>query len=236
MVATYRIAALLLVGLAPAASLAQPPELIAAVEKIAAAEPAPTPAEIVPQALELLRNRAKSDGKCSPRSVSVGGPASALLTLIVTQRMVAREIRNAWTVDVRPEGCPDRRPARLIVYRQSAGTLDVQFMAFGEGIALPVERNIFLVVAGAAYAKLASAKGGCAVDKLRFESTRIASRSADLGPDVHGTRFKGTWSEIWTFRGCGREVEAPVTFVTDGLGGLSWSADYRQVRFVGKGS
>ncbi len=232
--ATFRILALFASG-CPAVALAQSQQLIDTVDKFAAAHPAPSTAELAPRALEAFRQRARADGRCLPRAVSVGAPASALLTMLVAQRRVAGEILSAWTSVVRPSGCSDDRPGRFIIYRQNDGSLDVQLMSMGEGIALPLQQDLFLLVGGFAYAKLNSIKGGCAVDKLRFESTRIAARSDDLGPDVYGARFRGSWSETWTFSGCDRLVEATVAFVTDGEGGLRYTVDNRQVRFVGKG-
>lgn len=33
----------------------------------------------------------------------------------------------------------------------------------------------------------------------------------------------GHWEEIWTFRGCGRDIELPITFTPDGKGGTRYT-------------
>jgi len=49
--------------------------------------------------------------------------------------------------------------------------------------------------------------------------TRLASEDVDLGEDVYGARYSGSWAEIWPMTLCGKTVEVRVDFRADGDGG-----------------
>ncbi|NRD91025.1 hypothetical protein C8024_18580 [Sphingopyxis sp. BSNA05] len=48
---------------------------------------------------------------------------------------------------------------------------------------------------------------------------RIESEAEGLGPDMFGSRYVGSWDEIWPIEMCDRTVEVLVNFTADGDGG-----------------
>ena len=225
----------LMIGLSaaalPFAASAQPPLYVDFTNRLTAAEPPPSGGEIAPRALEALKARARAAGGCVPTAVALDPIQSATLNGMVLPRLAARQIRNGWTVTGRPQGCGGMLPGRFLILRQPDATLDLQFVSAGEGISL-VPPDAFVGAGGIAFAALSARKRGCKVDKMRFESTRIVSRSDDLGPDFHGLRFSGSWKEGWTFSGCGSRAEVIVGFTTSSEGDGTWRIDDEKTRLI----
>lgn len=53
------------------------------------------------------------------------------------------------------------------------------------------------------------------IDTRLTQQPRTSSAEADKGG--------GRWEEVWTFRGCGHDVELPITFTPDGKGGTHYA-------------
>ena len=66
-----------------------------------------------------------------------------------------------------------------------------------------------------ALARLAKQSKGCK------EANLIDTRLTHAPHEVDKT---GRWEETWTFRGCGHDVDIPVTFTPDGKGGMQYAA------------
>lgn len=74
----------------------------------------------------------------------------------------------------------------------------------------------------AAIAVLAFAKRtnpDCDGSDMTMSSSRVISENEDLGPDIYGVRYTGSWSESWRFAACGNQYDVPVSFTADGDGG-----------------
>jgi hypothetical protein len=81
--------------------------------------------------------------------------------------------------------------------------------------------------------RLAAAKPDCTESKdLDMVGARVISKSADLSPDWHGSRYAGSWTEGWTFSACGRRAEVPVTFTADGQGGANWNVRANEAKLL----
>lgn len=65
-----------------------------------------------------------------------------------------------------------------------------------------------------ALARLAKRSKGCK------EANLIDTRLTHAPHEVDKT---GRWEETWTFRGCGHDVDIPVTFTPDGKGGMKYA-------------
>lgn len=75
-------------------------------------------------------------------------------------------------------------------------------------------------------------KGASATALIRLAKRARDCRAADLidtrltqppGESKEADKTAGQWEEVWTFRGCGHDVEVPITFVPDGKGGAHYA-------------
>jgi hypothetical protein len=85
----------------------------------------------------------------------------------------------------------------------------------------------------AAFQKSVTLDAKCDGKDMKMGPTRVSSQGADLGPDVYGVRYVGSWSEVWQFETCGKTFDVPVEFTADGDGGAYTnikSADLAAVR------
>jgi hypothetical protein len=221
------------IGLAGAASAAgaQQPEYARFVEEANRAAPPPSAAEISPIALETLQTRHRELGRCVPTGLSLGEPRPITATRHISEMIRRGEVRNAWTVYARLEGCEERRPLHLVVVRPADGPLLVAPLVYGEAIANPTVVLDVRDPAGMAAAAMArQLVPGCAA--VTLEGFRSVSQSADLSPDFYGVRYRGSWREAWSFTACGRRIELPITFTADGQSGTSYSIHASEARLI----
>ncbi|MBV8778500.1 MAG: hypothetical protein JO258_14985 [Alphaproteobacteria bacterium] len=225
--------ALAVIGLASMAH-AQDAEFARFVDQTTAAAPAPTAVEVAPGALEVVQALAHRDGGCVPTAVQIDQPQSATATLLVTQLVRAGQIRNGWTAYGRLVGCPAGDPVRFIILRRADGQLLVREINVGESLAnVTLMRDSGPAAAIAAHRAVARAHPECAsANDVKMVRTRVISKSADLGPDYHGARYRGSWSEGWTFRACGHSAEGPISFRADGQSGAYWDIKADQARLL----
>lgn len=220
------------VAAAAAPAAAQDPEFVKALAEIDRAVPAPPPAEMAPRALETLQAIARTEKVCVPTGVAMDAAASASATQHIASYIGSRQVSNGWTAYGRPQGCPGGAPTRFLVLRLPTGDLYVRVVNVGESLMAPMAMaEASPVISVAAMAAIQKAHPDCqGIEGLKMEETRISSRSPDLGPDFRGQRYKGSWEEVWTFSQCGHRAEVLVGFVTDGQGGVRWTADERRVK------
>jgi hypothetical protein len=217
---------------APAA--AQDADFARFVAQTNAATPPPAAAEIAAGALDVLKAIAAEKKSCVPISVAMEPAQTATSVRLTTDLIAAGKIKNAWTAYGRPQGCPSPAPTRFIVLRLADNSLIVRVINVGETIANPsLMRDSSFAVAVAAVTAIQRAKPDCTDTKdLDMVGTRIISKSADLSPDWHGSRYAGSWTEGWTFSACGRRAEVPVTFTADGQGGANWNVKSNEAKVV----
>jgi hypothetical protein len=221
-------------ALAVAPAAAQEPAFVAALAEIDKAAPAPSEAEMAAAALETLRAIAAKEKSCVPTGVTMGPAASASASRNIATFIGRKQIRNGWTAYGRPQGCPAPLPTRFLVLRLPDGKLLAAVVNLGESLTAPdlMRESSFAVAVGAVGA-IQKAHPDCkGIEGLQMAGSRVSSRSADLGPDFHSQRYRGSWEEIWTFSLCGHRAEVPVAFVADGRGGAQWTADERRVRVL----
>jgi hypothetical protein len=221
-------------GLATAsAAAAQDAEFARFVAQANAANPAPTAAEIMPVALEVLRANPRAGDGCVPTGLSIDTPRPVTASRHIVQLIRAGEVRNGWTVYARTEGCGETRPLRMVVIRPASGPLLAVALLHGEGIANPTlvidTRDAARTAAGAMAGRLIP---GCVSGGIALDSVRTVSQSEDLGPDFYGARYRGSWREAWTFVACGRRIELPITFTADGESGANYSIHASEARLL----
>ena len=156
-----------------------------------------------------------------PTAVAIDAIAPATATRLVTEGINTREIKNGWTAEAKLKGCPAAPPSRLIVLRMADGKLLVRVINIGETLTTSSQmRDSSAGAAMAAVTAIRKADPVCEGDGLAMGDTKVVSRGADLGPDVYGTRYVGSWREVWRFSACGVEADVPIAFKADGSGGV----------------
>ncbi|RVT92534.1 hypothetical protein [Sphingomonas crocodyli] len=188
------------------------------------AKPLPEGEPLARAVADVLRVDAERRGGCMPAAVKLGVLRPVTLDNFVTQAIVAGRIENGWLVSATVENCPDEDPARILVLRGADGqSLSAFYDGRGEGLAWPsLARAVMPAIVRPALAKLALSDPRCKPVGIAPVAVRVASRSADLSPDRLGLRYKGSWSEVWSFAPCGHRIAVPVTFTADGKGGAGW--------------
>ncbi|MEA3053226.1 MAG: hypothetical protein QOG72_2129 [Sphingomonadales bacterium] len=222
----------ILVALAAPAA-AQDADFARFVAQTNAATPPPATAEIAAGALVVLKAIAAEKKDCVPSAVAMEPPQTATSVRLATELIGAGKIKNAWTAYGRPQGCPAPAPTRFLVLRMADASLIVRVVNVGETIANPsLMRDSSFVAAVAAVTAIQKAKPECDGKDLDMVGTRVISKSADLSPDWHGSRYAGSWTEGWTFGACGRRAEVPITFTADGQGGANWNVRANDAKLV----
>lgn len=205
----------------------------AQMKAINAAVPPPAPAAIAAAAREAIGKA--SAGRCAPGEVRTkGAPAPATADRFVTLAADRGTVRNGWTVTAMPLGCADARPMRLFVLALADGQTIAPVLNTGTSLAWPTLLRDIAVGAVTAAVRVLRANTCDARDLDPVVDARVTARGGDLGPDFYGVRYRGGWSETWTFRACGRAAEVPIAFRADGTGGASYSVSGEAVRLVAR--
>ena len=191
------------------------------------AKPLPTGEPLASAIAEVLRADAERRGGCFPLKVKLGPMRPVTLDNFITQGILAGQIENGWLVSASVQNCPADDPARILVIRAADGkTVNAFYDGRGEGLAWPsLARGALPAILRPALARLALADKRCQPTSLDPVAVRVQTRSADLGPERFGLRYKGSWTEVWSFAPCGHRIAVPVTFTPDGQGGARWTVD-----------
>lgn len=221
------------VAMLASAASAQDPQFAAFVDRTNAATPPPTVEAMTPVALATLQALKREEGACVPTALALEPPQTAVATHIITQAVLAGQVKNGWTVYGRSSGCPDEVTYRFMILRMADDRLRAFVVNAGESLANPsLMRDSSAAAAVSAFQAVRAVSPGCTGEDLRMGPTRVADRGADLGPNFHGSYYSGTWTEMWTFRVCGRTAEVPVVFTADGQGGANFSVRGSEARIV----
>lgn len=130
------------------------------------------------------------------------------------------QLRNAWTVVARHPAC-DEAPVRYMIVQDSSGGLRTFRVNRGQSYAHEsLIADTWLLVRLAADAALTRAQVACKESgNAKLGPTRVSAEESDLGADIFGVRYRGSWTEIWPVEICGETVEVPIRFTADGDGG-----------------
>lgn len=215
------------------AAAAQSPAYARFAEQTDAAVP-PPPAEAVrAEALATLQGNARTEGRCVPTGVAIERLESASAVRAVAEGVRDRQVKNGWTAYGRASGCPTPFLGHFFVLRLADDSLRVFIVNEGETLTNPtLMRDTAALAATAATNFLRRSDPSCTGEDMRMGPTRVVARSRDLGLSFHGAYFAGSWSEAWTFLVCGRRVEIPVSFTTDGEGGANYDIRGTEARIL----
>jgi hypothetical protein len=201
-------------------AFAQHPMVLAKLQEINVQAPQP-PAEQLQQAVaQTAKAFGDASRSCVPKAVVLSETVPATGSRDVLQGVLAGQLRNAWTTYVMHQGCPASGPVRYLIIQKADASLMAMQVNDGRTFASPaIMRDTSMQAALAAHQKATSLGKGCDGKDMKMGPTRITSQSKDLGPDIYGIRYTGSWSETWRFETCGRKFDVPVEFRSDGDGG-----------------
>lgn len=201
---------------------AQVPLVLDMLKRFNDAAPVPQSSVLVSEVMKSALTIQKDKGGCLPTSAVIDTVTPATGVRFALQQIVARQMKNAWTVIVRHPNCGNDI-IRYAVVQQSDDSLYSFRINRGQSNANESLIGDTLPSALAmSFLTLKRAKIDCDIkdDKdFTMGVTRIVRESTDLGPETYGVRYIGIWQEIWPITLCGRTVEVGIDFKADGDGG-----------------
>ncbi|MEE4206358.1 MAG: hypothetical protein V2I39_08700 [Erythrobacter sp.] len=201
---------------------AQDARVLAKIRDLDAAAPAPSAQVIESAVMETAAAMTEAKGTCMPAAVTLEPATPITGARLILEGVLSGTLRNGWNVYAIYEGCEaEGDPVRRFALIEFAdGTNRALPVNTGRSIANPsIMRDTSAAAAIGAMARVKREDSACDGSDLEMAGSRIVSESADLGPDVFGVRYTGSWREVWSFGVCGRVVDVPVEFTADGDGG-----------------
>ena len=211
---------------------AQNPAVLARIENMNRQAPQPSAEQIRAALVESAAARGAA-GECVPRDLTVTEVRAATGVRAVLQGIVSGQIRNGWLAYATHGGCPAAGPFRYLIVQRQDGSLIAPLVNEGRSFANPsIMRDTSAHAALSVYAKASEADAACDGRDMRMGPTRVVGQSDDLGPEVYGVRYVGSWREVWRFETCGRAFDVPVEFRADGDGGAYTNVNASGVSLV----
>lgn len=199
---------------------AQHPLVTQRLTELNAATPPPSQQIVSDQIAKTADSLYAAKRGCAKAGLTLERILPATAERYVFSGAVSRQIRNGWTVIARHPGC-DESPVRYMIVQDAGGVLRTTRVNRGLSYAHDsLIADTFPLAGLAAEAFLSRSKIACREpNKAKLGVTRIEGAASDLGPDVMGVRYKGSWTEIWPMSVCGEMLEVSVLFTPDGDGG-----------------
>ena len=199
---------------------AQHPAVLARIVEMNRQAPQPSAEQIRAALVESAAARGAAAGECVPRELTVLEVSPATGVRAVLEGIVSGQARNGWLAYATHRGCPAAGPFRYLIVQRQDGSLIAPLVNEGRSIANPsIMRDTSAHAALSVHVEASRADAACDGRDMRMGPTRVVGQSDDLGPDVYGVRYVGSWREVWRFETCGRAFDVPVEFRADGDGG-----------------
>jgi hypothetical protein len=219
----HALIAAALAACVPAGAPAQ--NALGAINALNAAAPAPPKAELEPAILAKAKAIADAKKGCLPKAIDVEDVAPITAVAAIEASISSGKLRNAWSVYVHYAGCPGSEPYRYALLQLSDGSLRALLVNRGRSFAnLSVMRDASTGASVTALSRIRKENADCEGRDMIMGTTRITSQSEDLGPELLGVRYAGSWTEAWDFTACGLTATVLVEFRADGEGGAYWTA------------
>lgn len=227
------IAGLAVIGLATAPGLAQHALVLEKLKELDGKAPQPAVAELEKAVATTAKAYGEANKVCVPASLKLSEIAPITGARGILQGVMAGQIRNAWTLYADHGGCNATHPFRYIILQRADGTLQAALVNEGRTLANPtIMRDTSAMAALTALQKAKSLDPACTGDKMEMGPTRVTEQSKDLGPEIYGARYVGSWTEVWQFRTCGKSFDVPIQFTPDGDGGAYTNIKADQVAIL----
>lgn len=214
-------------------AFAQAPPVLDFLQRTNRAVPPPE-APAIEAAFAALWDRVKTrePGSCRPVVTLNGAPQPATADRMIFNAATTGEARNGWTVQATLSGCRSGTQ-RFVLAMLKDGSLMAIPANEGESLTTSSQfRDTVPAVLAATLTIPLLREGACVGSRTERIVTDVTERGADLGADVYGGRYAGSWRETWTVHQCGHRVAVPVVFTADGDGGVQTRVASDQVRLV----
>jgi hypothetical protein len=216
---TYRHIIAAVLASAPTALLAQHPLVLEKLRGWNASVPAPPAATIHTEVMKAATAIQKRDGGCLPTSAKIESISPATGVRFVFEGILGGQIKNAWTVVANHPNCGGETARYNLVSKGDGGLYAIRINRGRSHANESLIGDTWLLAVLQADATLRRAGIECDGRSARMGAVRVSAEEPDLGPEVFGIRYAGSWSEVWPIELCGRTVEVAVRFTADGDGG-----------------
>jgi hypothetical protein len=199
---------------------AQNAQVIQLITELDSRSPKPDDGAILDAVTITAKARASAQKLCQPTSITIVETTPITGARSILEGVLNNSLRNGWSVYARHNGCPKNDVFRYAVLQKPDSSLLAVTTNEGKSYAnLSIMRDTSGQAAAAAYMTIKKMDASCAPNDVQFGRTRIDSEDKDLGPDIYGVRYVGSWKEVWQFTICGRTAEVPIICRADGDGG-----------------
>ena len=221
----WKILIAILAALIPNLAFAQKPDILNLFRDINTGVPMPEKSIIIAEVMKAAVAIQKRAGGCVASSAEIEKITPATAIPYVIDGILAKRLRNGWTVEAKHQNCGSDISRYLIV---ETSDRNLETIRTNKGRSYTNESLINDTLAPAylgAYTVILLAGVKCdkkdsSAENTTLGTTRIANEEPDLGPDVYGVRYAGSWSEVWPITMCGgRTTEVTIRFTADGDGG-----------------
>ena len=212
---------------------AQHPMILQRLTEWNAAAPAPS-SQVILAEIEFAAARINNDsGKCAQSPLTVEQVSPATADRYVFQGIINKQIKNGWTAKVNQPKCSAEEQRYMIIqtvndelrtFRVNRGVSYAHESLIGD--TLPIA----MIAAKVAFDRL---KMKCEVQsQAKLGVIRLGLKESDLGSDVFGVRYSGSWNEVWPVTMCSETVEVPIRFTADGDGGATYNIKGESVKLI----
>ncbi len=200
------------------------------------ATPPPPRALMTAEVMKAAAAVQKRSGGCIASSAVIEKVSPATGVRFVFQGILSRQIKNAWTIVAQHPNCGPEVTRYAIVERKDGIHYTIRInQGRSHANESLIGDTLPLAILGAETAlKRAGVK--CIDARAALGITRVTQEEPDLGPEIDGIRYTGSWSEVWPISMCGRSVEVLVRFTGDGDGGAHHEIKGGAIRVVQIGS
>lgn len=199
---------------------AQHPLILQKLTDVNAAAPPPSQQVVSSQIVKTAEVLYASRPGCAAAGLTLEKMMPATAERSVFTGALQGQIRNGWTVVARHPVC-DEAPVRYMIVQDASEEIRTFRVNRGQSYAHEsLIADTWPLARLAAEALLTRANVPCKdPEKANLGVTRVSGGESDLGPDIFGVRYKGSWTEVWPVAICGEMLEVPIRFTADGDGG-----------------
>ncbi len=216
-----------------ATAKAQQALVIERLDKENAEHPTLSPSDAEAAVLDKAKRVAGANGKCVPTGVTLEAPVAITGDPFLFSGILDGSINNAWRVYALLKGCGDALIQRYVVIDMKEGKRVALPVHPGRSLAtLKIVRDTSPNAGVQALAVVKRRKPDCDGKDMALVAIQIANEEKDLGPEVYGVRYVGSWTESWKLKTCGIVVDVPIRFTADGDGGAYTNIKGDEVREV----
>ena len=206
----------------PNLAFAQNPQLLDLFHTIDKNAPTPEKSIIITEVMKAAVTIQKQTGVCVASSAEIEKIAPATGDRYIIEGAVTGRLKNGWTVYAKHPNC-GTDVSRYLIMQAIDGSFETIRLNKGRSNANAKLIDDSLVsiytFASLAISKVNKKCNSKHILSATLGTTRIVNEESNLGPELYGVRFAGSWNEIWPVIICGQTAEVPVRFTADGDGG-----------------